>query len=737
VTDVAIRAAAESRLERLYRATPLLSAFIWLCIVYAWEARGHVTPWLYSDELQMAQLSRSIWETGEPMRRGEAFGWPSVTAYLIAPFWAINDTGTAYAAIKYFSVALMSSAMFPTYFLARMLVGRTAALFAGTATAAIPALAYSAFLLEEPLAYPWAALCLFLIVKSLATRSRWWIAAAVAACLLAGLVRDQLAVMPVVYAAAAIFVFWTSERARRWRSQWSRWDWVGFVVLSAGVVIVASAIIGSQSDTWLIASGSYRGRMIEYGLWAAGALVIGTGVLPAVAALAALARPRSEPRTPVMRAFVATTLSALVFFGLYAAAKASYLSTVFATRTEERNLIYVAPLLFVGTALWLERPRLRLVAIGAAAGFVAYLVTTSPYRMDVHLDGDAFGLAILQWANRNLSFTPTDAKWALVGILVFAAALIVARMRYEGSRIALGLAALAAVLVVAWNISGQIAAGTASNSFSRDLLDNFPTPPDWIDKTGGGTPTVLLGQKIDDPTGVWTMEFWNRSLTRIWSLDSTAPGPGPIITPDLVGTHGELYPDPTDADYVVAGEGVNVFGPLVDQPTIRTVTTEDEFGFQLPEPIVQERAYPYRIVRLLHPLRLRSGQTGIYSDGWTGEQSAYTQFSTPGGRAGWAKIIVSRAGWRGPDKPGHVTVRIGTLVAGPDKQPAMGRLAVVERWTIHSGTERTFVLRTPKPPIRMDVRITPTFVPRDYGLSSDPRELGAQVSYAFSLTKPR
>ena len=39
--------------------------------------------------------------------------------------------------------------------------------------------------------------------------------------------------------------------------------------------------------------------------------------------------------------------------------KAAYLSTVFSTTVVERNLIYLAPLLFVATALALERGRLR------------------------------------------------------------------------------------------------------------------------------------------------------------------------------------------------------------------------------------------------------------------------------------------------------------------------------------------------------------------------------------------
>jgi hypothetical protein len=138
--------------------------------------------------------------------------------------------------------------------------------------------------------------------------------------------------------------------------------------------------------------------------------------------------------------------------------------------------------------------------------------------------------------------------------------------------------------------------------------------------------------------------------------------------------------------------------------------------------------------RIDQPLRLRSTPVGIYSDGWTGSFSAYNQFSTPGGRAGWIRVTVSRAGWQGKDKPGNVTLTAGRLIQGKDKQPAMGRVTDVDRWVVHSGKTRVFVVRA-SPPTRVEVRISPTFSPHDYG-GSDRRELGAQVSYAFSTTRP-
>ena len=56
---------------------------------------------------------------------------------------------------------------------------------------------------------------------------------------------------------------------------------------------------------------------------------------------------------------------------------------------------------------------------------------------------------------------------------------------------------------------------------------------------------VLLGQSIKDPNPVNLLEFWNRSLTNVWSLDGTAPGPGATVTPNIAEADGTLT-DPGD-----------------------------------------------------------------------------------------------------------------------------------------------------------------------------------------------
>ena len=102
-------------------------------------------------------------------------------------------------------------------------------------------------------------------------------------------------------------------------------------------------------------------------------------------------------------------------------------------------------------------------------------------------------------------------------------------------------------------------------------------------------------------------------------------------------------------------------------------------------------------------------------------------------------VRLGRIGYAGKDVPGHITVRLGTLVVGPDKQPAMGRVLQTRRLTIHScvdperlvcATAVTF--RYPQVPFRVEVTATPTFVPHDFDPSSgERRHLAVQVSYVF------
>ena len=521
---------AERRpLERALDALPLVLAYVLLCCLYAWQASRRDSPTIFTDELEFAQISRSIAETGEAARRGVPYGFQTLYSFLVAPAWWIDDTASAYEAAKFIGVLVMTATIFPAYALARTIVSKPWALGAAVAAAAIPALSYAPFLVEEPLAYPVATTALWLIARALARPTVWTIATAGLVCLLAVLVRAQLAILIPVFALALAAAGWEHPAFRRRRARWSRGDWAGVVLLAIGAALALSAFLGHHSEEWYRATGFYKDRMFDYGLRALGALVIGIGVLPFVAGLTAvLTRGRDPDRN--VRAFVLTSLAAFFTFGLYTAIKAAYISTEFGTVTVERNLIYVAPLLFAATALVLERPGRRFVALAGVAVVALYLLLTTPLELDKYPYYDAPGLAIAALPNRVWRWDGERIEQALVVVLLLSVALLVARGVVRGRRAA-QLAAAIGVLVIGWNVTAQVYAAEGHNDFARRLYANAPQPVDWLDRATGGEPALYLGEAVDDANGIHLLEFWNRSLKQVWSLDGSAPGPGPTLSP--------------------------------------------------------------------------------------------------------------------------------------------------------------------------------------------------------------
>jgi len=130
MTTVAVAAPSRTWLDRISAALPLATVFFWLCVVYGVEAWLHGTPWLFTDELEMTQLSRSIAATGHAARRGEPHSFGTLYTFLLAPAWWIHGAESAYSAAKYIGVVTMTATLFPAYALARMVVGPRPALFA-------------------------------------------------------------------------------------------------------------------------------------------------------------------------------------------------------------------------------------------------------------------------------------------------------------------------------------------------------------------------------------------------------------------------------------------------------------------------------------------------------------------------------------------------------------------------------------------------------------------------------
>jgi hypothetical protein len=550
---------ASSARARVEVALPLLGAYLLLATLYAWQAWRRETPTIFSDELELTQISRAIAETGEPARRGDPYGFSSLVPWLTAPFWWLDPVATAYETIKTVQAFVMAAAVLPAYLLARRVLTVPWAYFAAIATIAAPALSYAPILVEEPWAYPAATLALWLTVRAVDAPGRLPLALAVAACVLAVATRSQLAALFGALAAGLLSLAWRTERMQAWRATWTTWDRIGAAVLAVGAVITVAAFVGNRSTEWETVTTAWKDRIVEYGSWAGGAFAIGIGIVPAIALLAVRAGPRAARARPGVRAFVVVAAGAVVGFGWYAAIKGAYLSTTFSSLIVERNLVYLAPLAFVATAYLLERAAAPLWAVLVAGGAVLGLVAWVPLNrgLDNFPYYEAHGLSILALANREWAWPLERIENALVVATLLATAVLVllgTPLRRHVGRVAAPAAVTAAMVVLAWNLAAEVYAAIGEHDFSARAEQNIPKPNDWVDRAAGDGTVVMLGQNMSQ-FGTNLTEFWNRSIEKVWSVDGTGPGPGHTLTPDLLDADGTLWPEPR-TDYVLASGGV-------------------------------------------------------------------------------------------------------------------------------------------------------------------------------------
>lgn len=715
---------AAGGLSRLQSAIPLLVVYFGLAALYAWQASRRPVPTIFTDELELTQLSRAIAETGEPARRGEPYdGLVTLVAYFLAPVWWLGSASAAYATGKLLLVLAMTATIFPSYGLARLVVSPWYALAAAGGSTAVPALAYSPIFVEEPLAYPLATVALWLIARVLVQPSWGRAAAAVAGSAAAALTRTQLAVLFAVLALALLWLAWDSEAGRRWRSAWSRWDWAGAVVLIVGTALGFSALMGHLSASWRETTFIYKDRILEHAVWATGALAIGIGIVPLLIGVSALARPKDEPRDPKTRAFVVTSVAALMSFVWYAGIKGAYISTVFSTLVVERNLIYLCPILFAATALAFARGLGRGWAIALVAGVTVYVVASTPLRLDTFPYYEAHGLSIGHLANRELRWSEGTIEAALVVVCFLALAVAVAlRLLRRGSPAFQAVAGVTAALVVAWGLTAEVYAAVGERNLSKQVESNFVRPFDWVERATGGGSVVVIGQAISDPTGIWLTEFFNPSVRKLWSLDGTAIKAGsPILTPDLQAADGTLTPSP-GTDYALALNGIQLQAPEVDR---------------------RGNDVLYRLDG--QPMKLAAAVTGQASDGWLLGSSeehvargAYTRYDVSRDGPGLVLVKLSRLGWcPKPPAATTATVRIGPVGIGPDKQPAIASVTDKRTFRLDDCTTAGKALGKPNRPWRVEVTVSPTVSPHEVDPSnSETRQLGATLSVELRPFNP-
>jgi len=424
------------------------------------------------------------------------------------------------------------------------------------------------------------------------------------------------------------------------------------------------------------------------------------------------------PATPITRsnaltAFVSVFGAAVAIFTAYVAVKGAFQAATFEPRVSERNLAYLTPLLFVALALFAATRAIRPWTLAVAAAFTAWAIDAIPLDVGQGLAGDAPGLAILSRFHSEYELGLDGANQLLYALLALSVFVGLAPALLRRRQVVAWIVVVAALLSVGWTARAEIVASDYSNEFSQLFFRGLPQPLGWVDDATGGKPAVYVGQKIADPNGIWSMEFWNRSVRQVWSLDGTAPGPGPTLTPSIYATDGRLVGDP-GYEYAVADNGISIAGETVAERGL------------------------LRVIRIARPLRLTESIAGVFNDGWIGSTKPqdsvianYNRFDAPE-KPGTAFVTLSRKGFCGPPAPGRVLIEVGTLALGQQRDGVLGRVTQRRGWVVDSCAERTFPIETPGGPFHVKVTVTPPFQPAALDpKSSERRYFGAQLGITF------
>jgi hypothetical protein len=557
-------------------------------VLRGWAAWLVPAPWLSGDETIYSLLGQGLYREGKLAILGGPTGffslvWPAIAGLPLS----LGDLGLGYRILRVFEPLLMSLAAIPAYLWARRAGAGSWALVAAALTLALPALGYSSFVMTEVVYYPLVTLALLAAAAVLERPTARRQALFAVALVLAVLTRVQAIVLvPVVVTALVLEALLAREprRALRLLPALAGLTLLGVAYIAWKVAAGGSAtgVLGAYSET---AHGYRVGTALKFIVYHLADALLLVAVAPAcaVALLLVGAVRRREPDDAV-RAYLALAAS---LFG-WLVLQVGLFASQFGDRLQERYLIALAPVLFVGLALWLARggPRPRFATAWICLAAVV-LVEVVPYKRLVTRQAlvDSFGLAPL-WAHVQPS------HYALT--LGLAAAASVALLALLPRRALFVLPTALLVTLVYASVSSSRHALEEARLTQQRLLGPDPR---WIDRAAhDGTAGFLYDGDVFW-TAVWENLFFNRRLRHVYNLPGEfVPGPLPEDGIKLDGT-GLLRLHPDDR-YLVTWDSLQPDGEAVARA-----------------PLVGANHAALVLWRLRRPARLLARQEGLLPNG--------------------------------------------------------------------------------------------------------------------------
>jgi hypothetical protein len=496
----------------------------------AWAAVSVPVPWIAPDELVYGLLGRSLYLHGSL----EILGAPTPYYSLLTPAlvgFPLSAFGlhTGLDVVQGLQAFVMSLAALPVFLWARSMVSARWALVAAALTLAVPGLTYSGLLMSEVLFYPLLVLAAWAGAETIARPTRRAQALLVLAVLAVCATRIQAIVLLPALATAAVVDAWLAR------------SWAGLRRLTpaAGVLsVLVLAWLGYRLATGGGALGSYEviastsfsvGAAAKYVFYHAASLLILCGLFPAAAVALLLVRGvrRGEP-DPLVRAYLAVASSLTVWLVVEVGVFTSHYSD----RIVERNLIGLAPVLFVGLVLWIERgvvgSYFERAAVAAVAAVVLVLLPLDRY---VNIFGmhDAMTLVPLYKLSTATSLHTLQVVFPVV-VAVIAVALAFAPRAW--------LRWTPLLLVIAFAGASVASSRFAVEQSQLQQRTFLGKRPNWVDRKADGSVAYLYD---GEPSwnGVWHTLFWNHRIDRVYDLGH-AEVPGP-----LPQAHAEVQADGT------------------------------------------------------------------------------------------------------------------------------------------------------------------------------------------------
>ena len=549
------------------RERPWRGHFAWVVLCFllvgsivlrAWAALAVPSPWMSPDEESYAAIGRGLWDGHGLSVLGRPAGYLSFfyPLFIGLPL-SLSDVHLGYDLTKVLQATTMSLAAVPVYLWSRSLMSRGYALLAAGLTLTLPGLAFSGFLMTETLFYPVFVLAAWAMAATLDRPTILNQLLLLAALALAVGTRLQAVVLVPAFLVAVAILVGLEQRRGLLRELApfligvvvSTGAWLAFTLGRGRSPLGAYGVTGSASYSF--------GAALRFSIYHLADVVLLVALVPAAATVVLLVEAsRGRESSPRARAFLAVCVS----LTLALVAEVGLFTSRLLGRLGERYLLGLAPLLFIGFALWLSRgaPRPRVTTVVTLLASLALLATIPIRFFSEAAEPDAY--SAIPFFHLQHAYPGTDVRF----FLFFVAGDLALLFLLVPSRYAWTLAATTAVLLGGISIYASRVLRDQAKGFQSVMIGPQPT---WIERYADGPVAFVYSGEASWSEGspAWVYTFWNSRIDRVYVLNGAkVDGPLPVQAATLEPDHTIRLASPTSPPppppFAVAGTGVALAG---------------------------------------------------------------------------------------------------------------------------------------------------------------------------------